>query len=83
MDRPWYEHYDYYVPPTIRYPKIPIYYMLDLAASKFKDAPATDFYGAELSYRELKVEANKMAVALSELGIKKGDRVGLMLPPSP
>lgn len=83
MERPWVQHYDYYVPPTIRYPKIPIHYMLDLAASRYKDAPATDFYGAELSYRELRAEVNRLAVALTELGIGKGDRVGLMLPNCP
>lgn len=83
MERPWYQHYDYYVSPTIRYPKIPIHYMLDLAASKYKDSPATDFYGAVLSYRELKAHVNKLAVALMDLGIRKGDRVGLMLPNCP
>ncbi len=83
MERPWFQHYDYYVPPTIRYPKIPIHYMLELAASKYKDQPATDFYGAVLSYRELKAHVNKLAVALADLGIHKGDRVGLMLPNCP
>ena len=83
MEKPWYQHYDYFVPPTIRYPKIPVHYMLDLAASKYKDAPATDFYGAVMSYRELKAHVNKLAVALTELGIRKGDRVGLMLPNCP
>ena len=83
MERPWIQHYDYYVPPTIRYPKIPIHYMLDLAASRYKDSPATDFYGAELSYRELRAEVNRLAVALTKLGIEKGDRVGLMLPNCP
>jgi len=83
MERPWFQHYDYFVPTTIRYPKIPAHYMLDLAASKHKDSPATDFYGAVLSYRELRTHVNRLAVALLDLGIKKGDRVGLMLPNCP
>ena len=83
MEKPWFKHYDYFVPSTIRYPKIPAHFMLELAASKYKDSPATDFYGAVLSYRELKAEVNKLAVALVDLGIKKGDRVGLMLPNCP
>ena len=57
--------------------------MLDLAASKYKDSPATDFYGALLSYRELRAEVNKLAFALTEIGIRKGDRVGVMLPNCP
>jgi long-chain acyl-CoA synthetase len=83
MDKPWYSHYDYFVPTSIRYPKVPVHFMLELAASKFKEAPATDFYGAVLSYRELRAEVNRLAVALSDLGIRKGDRVGLMLPNCP
>jgi len=83
MERPWFQHYDYFVPTTIRYPKIPTHYMLDLAASKHKDSPATDFYGAVLSYRELRAHVNRLAVALLDLGIEKGDRVGLMLPNCP
>ena len=83
MERPWFQHYDYYVPPTIRYPKIPIHGILDLAAPRYKDSPATDFYGAQLSYRQLKAEVNRLAVALTELGIQQGDRVGLMLPNCP
>lgn len=57
--------------------------MLDLAASKYKDSPATEFYGAVLGYRELKAQVNKLAVALMDMGIQKGDRVGLMLPNCP
>ncbi len=83
MERPWYKHYDYFVPETIRYPKIPVHFMLDLAAGKFKNSPATDFYGAVMGYRELKSHVNKLACALIELGIQKGDRVGLMLPNCP
>jgi long-chain acyl-CoA synthetase len=83
MERPWYQHYDYFVPPTLRYPKVPAHFLLDLAASKFKDAPATEFYGAVLSYRELRSQAVKLATALVDMGIKKGDRVGLMLPNCP
>ncbi len=83
MERPWFPHYDYFVPETIRYPRISAGFMLDLAASKFKEAPATDFYGAVLSYRELKAHVNKLARAMIEMGVRKGDRVALMLPNCP
>jgi long-chain acyl-CoA synthetase len=83
MEKPWFRHYDYYVPSTIRYPKISAHFMLDLAAAKYKDAQATDFYGASLTYRDLKAHVNKLAYALTEFGIRKGDRVGLMLPNCP
>ncbi len=83
MERPWLQHYDYFVPTTIRYPKVPVHFMLELAASKYKDSPATEFYGAVMGYRELKAQDNKLAVALMDMGIQKGDRVGLMLPNCP
>ncbi len=83
MQRPWFQHYDYFVPTSIRYPKIPAYFMMELAASKYKDEPATEFFGATLTYRELRNEVNRFAFALRELGIEKGDRVGLMLPNCP
>ncbi|RJP74636.1 MAG: long-chain fatty acid--CoA ligase [Candidatus Abyssobacteria bacterium SURF_17] len=83
MKKPWFRHYDYFVPSSLRYPKVPAYFMLDLAASKYKDSLATDFYGATLTYRELRSQVNKLAVALADMGIRKGDRVGLMLPNCP
>ncbi|RJP14835.1 MAG: long-chain fatty acid--CoA ligase [Candidatus Abyssobacteria bacterium SURF_5] len=83
MEKPWYQHYDYFVPNTIRYPKVPAHFLLDLAASKYKDGIATDFYGATLTYRRLRVLVNQLASSLAEMGIKKGDRVGVMLPNCP
>ncbi len=83
MERRWHAHYDYFVPTTIRYPRTAAGFLLDLAASKFKDSPATDFYGAVLSYRELKSHVTRLARALADMGIRKGDRVGLMLPNCP
>jgi long-chain acyl-CoA synthetase len=83
MERPWHAHYDYFVPSTIRYPRTAVGLMLDLAASKFKNSPATDFYGAVLGYRELKAQVTRLARALADIGIRKGDRVGLMLPNCP
>lgn len=83
MEKPWYKHYDYFVPASLRYPKVPAHFMLDLAASKYKNSIVTDFYGATLTYRQLRAMVNKMAVGLTEMGIRKGDRVGVMLPNCP
>jgi long-chain acyl-CoA synthetase len=83
MEKPWFKHYDYFVPLSIRYPKVPVHFMLELAASKFRNSPATEFYGAVMGYRDVKTHVNKLAVALSDMGIQRGDRVGLMLPNCP
>ncbi len=82
-EKPWLNHYDFWVSGQINYPRQPLYQVLNLAASLFRDRPATAFFGAELSFGELKHQADKLATALSRLGIGKGDRVGIMLPNCP
>jgi len=81
--RPWHRHYDYNVPTTIRYPRISVPELLALPANAVPDKPATIFHGTELSFYQLRRLVLRMANALGELGVKKGDRVGLQLPTSP
>ena len=82
-DRPWLRHYDYNVPTTIRYPRLNAHELLGLPASTFPDKPATNFYGTEITFYELRQQVLRMANALATLGVQKGDRVGLHLPTSP
>jgi len=81
--KPWLRHYDYWVPDRTNFARQPIYQMLNLAAAQFSERPATVFLDARLSFGELKERADKLATALSRLGIGKGDRVGIMLPNCP
>jgi long-chain acyl-CoA synthetase len=81
--RPWLRHYDYWVPPSLTYPGKPLTEILDLAAVDLPDRPATAFLGAELTFRDLKIRSDRLAAALLERGIAKGDRVGIMLPNCP
>jgi len=81
--RPWLRHYDYNVPTTIRYPRLAAHEMLGIPAGTFPDKPATNFYGTEISFYELRRQVLRMANALGALGVRKGDRVGLQLPTSP
>jgi long-chain acyl-CoA synthetase len=82
-NRPWLRHYDYNVPTTIRYPRLNAHDLLGLPANTFPDKPATNFYGTEISFYNLRRQVLRMANALGALGVKKGDRVGLHLPTSP
>ena len=81
--RPWLEHYDYWVRPHMTYPGRPLGEILAIAAVQRPDTPATHFLGAELTFLELKRRADALAAALADLGIAKGDRVGIMLPNCP
>jgi acyl-CoA synthetase (AMP-forming)/AMP-acid ligase II len=82
-NRPWQRHYDYNGPTTVRYPRLPAHEMLNLPAATFPDKPATDFYGTQITFHELRWRVLKMANALGALGVSKGVRVGVHLPTSP
>jgi len=81
--RPWLNHYNYWVPAHMNYPRRPLHEILRLAACEVPDRPATAFLGAHLTYSQIKEQADKFATALARLGIKPGDRVGIMLPNCP
>ncbi len=82
-DRPWLAHYDKGVPQTIEYPKAPLFHFLENAAEKYPDRACTIFNGAVISYKEMNTRTDHMAAALVELGVKKGDRVGIFMPNTP
>ncbi len=82
-DRPWIDHYDYWVQPHMNYPRRPLGDILRLAASDVPDRPATAFLGAQLTWAEIKERSDRLSTALAGMGIAKGDRVGIMLPNSP
>jgi len=80
---PWLANYDKGVPQTIDYPKAPLFYFLEEAARNFPDRACTIFKGAVISYREMNALTDHMAAALVEMGVKKGDRVGIFMPNTP
>ncbi len=47
------------------------------------DRPATSFFGATLTFEEIKDRSDRLATALDQYGITKGDRIGIMLPNCP
>jgi long-chain acyl-CoA synthetase len=81
--RAWLRHYDYWVPTCVNFPKRPLSEILDTTALEIPDHPATAFLGAQLTYADIKTRSVSFAAALAELGIGKGDRVGIMLPNCP
>ncbi|MDD5170465.1 MAG: AMP-binding protein, partial [Syntrophales bacterium] len=81
--RPWLQNYDYNVPKTIQYPKFPVQNLVHIAAATFPHKAATNFYGSELTFRQIRSQMLRLANALVKLGVKKGDRVGLALPNCP
>lgn len=81
--RPWQRHYDYNVPVTIRYPRIPLHELLSIPANAYPDKAALNFYGTEMTFWQLRHCVLRMANALGSLGVRKGDLVGMNLPNCP
>jgi len=52
-------------------------------ASENKDRPYLYFLDEKISYENINARANQMACALNQLGVVKGDHVGIMLPNCP
>ncbi|HEB64084.1 MAG TPA: long-chain fatty acid--CoA ligase [Chloroflexi bacterium] len=82
-DKPWLAHYDEGVPHHIEYPKKPIFHFLEESARKFPDRACTIFKGASISYAEMDRLTDQLAAALVEMGVKKGDRIGIFMPNTP
>ncbi len=82
-DRPWLKQYDQGVPQTLDYPEVPLFYFLEEAARKYPNTPCTIFKGAKISYQEMNALSDRLAAGLVELGVKKGDRVGIFMPNTP
>jgi long-chain acyl-CoA synthetase len=83
IERPWIRNYDPGVPETIPVPEIPVFHFLDEAARQFPAQPCTVFHDELVSYGEMRRLADRLAAALVNLGLRKGDRVGLFLPNVP
>ena len=81
--RPWTRHYDPGVPATLRYPDVPLQALLDDAAESYPNATATIFFNAKRTYRSISEDAWRFANGLRRVGVKKGDRVALVLPNTP
>jgi long-chain acyl-CoA synthetase len=71
------------VPPSYDYPAVPLTRFLDDAAKDFPETEAIHFLGYSLTYRQLLDKVDRFATALTALGVRKGDRVGLVLPNCP
>ncbi|WP_077621307.1 long-chain-fatty-acid--CoA ligase [Sediminibacillus massiliensis] len=79
----WHEHYPETIPISMSYDKKPLHHFLKESAEKIPKMKALHFMGGELSFQEVYDQAKNVAAYLQRLGIRKGDRVAIMLPNSP
>ncbi len=64
----------------LTYPKIPVFEFIRSSARRWPDRNVVVFGGMEMTYRELDILSDRFAAALVDMGVKKGDRVGIHLP---
>ena len=94
MEKPWFSSYEKGVPTTLTYPDLTLSDLLQNSTRTYPDKTATNFVlrymlrgrftvGGKLTYRQLSELSDRMATALYQLGVRKGDRIGMMLPNSP
>lgn len=82
--KPWLSHYDDDVRRSLEpYPADTLLDYLERLARDYGTHAAILFKGATISYRQLEDESNAFAAALAALGVRKGDRVALLLPNCP
>jgi len=81
--RAWLKHYDSQVPVHLSYPHLPLYSLLDESAARQPANPCSNFFGKRLTYKQIKDLSDLFAASIGSLGIRKGDRVILLLPNSP
>ncbi len=81
--QPWGEHYGHPCAWDETFPPLAMTELFAASVREHPDAPLADFFGRTSSYRDVMAEARAFAAGLQDLGIAKGDRVGLFLPNVP
>jgi Acyl-CoA synthetases (AMP-forming)/AMP-acid ligases II len=83
MERPWLKFYLDGVPSDIEILEESVVDNFNRITEKWKGKTALIFYGRKISYGELRDHVDRFATALCDLGIKKGDKIALLLLNSP
>lgn len=81
--KPWLKAYPSNVPADVEIPVKSVDEAFNESTEKWKKNTAAIFYGKKISYQELRDKVDRLATALNDLGIKKGDRVAMLLLNSP
>ncbi|MFX1418211.1 MAG: AMP-binding protein [Promethearchaeota archaeon] len=79
-NRPWLKLKPIYIPKTVKFDPIPVHEVIKKVASEFPNNVSVYYKPTEkkYTYREVNYISDKIANALYEEGIKKGDAVGIM-----
>ena len=79
----WLKHYPKGVDWHQKIAPAPLYQLLDDAVAKYASRPCTNFLGKVLTYGDIARMVDTAAAGLQKLGVKKGTKVGLLMPNCP
>lgn len=79
----WFKSYAPGVPRDVDYEEVTISQKLTGTTKRFPDNVALNYMGKRITFKELDGLVNRFARALSGLGVKKGDKVAMILPNIP
>jgi long-chain acyl-CoA synthetase len=88
-ERPWFRYYEEGVPHRVAVPDTTLPELLDRTAARVPDKVALRFFldprlpVPSLTWGEVRARSRRFATALFQLGVRKGDRVAIMLPNCP
>src|SRR5579872_3880271 len=80
------KHFAYWpkrVPHSLTIPETTLCYNLAVSATRYPNKTAIVYYGRKITYRELAAEVGRLAGYLERSGVKRGDRVLLLMQNSP
>ena len=83
MEKPWYKLWPDVYPRSLTYYEGSICDFMEASARRFPERAALIFMGKPMRFRELHDQSLRLAAALADLGVKKGDRVALLMPNCP
>jgi long-chain acyl-CoA synthetase len=82
-ERIWHKAYPAQLGPTLDYERVTLPEALARTTRNYPDKTALIMMGKKIRYRELDEQVNRFAAALERLGIRKGDKVAVVLPNLP
>lgn len=83
MERPWLQHVVAGNPKEVEIPEISLVKLYRQSAGKYPDHTAVTFFQNTYTYRELSDRIDRAARLIYRKGVRKGDRVAIMLPNCP
>ncbi len=75
LSKPWLQSYHKDVPSEVEIPGESLIELFDEYTTTYANQTAIIFYGNKISFKQLREQVDRFASALSQLGVKKGDKV--------